>query len=159
MRTLHLSDQDKEEVLKILQEDDSPEAVDTIYLSRNNLDKTPDILTKFLNIDTLFLNSNPLKEVGGVCNLQRIKMLFIDDCELESLSQSFGSLTNLMCFNASDNKIRCLPQSFSLLTNLEVLSLDKNLLTSVPSFSNLLKLERFMVFLIYDFFFLLIGFV
>jgi leucine-rich repeat protein SHOC2 len=75
--------------------------------------------------------------------------LDLSDCQLTSLPDSIGSLTNLSDLLLTSNQLTKLPESVSNLANLHVLCLSWNKLTSLPdSISNRTTLVQ--IFLIFN---------
>ena len=79
----------------------------------------------------------------SIGNLSELRILIINESEIESLPESVGKLKNLVNLGIYEDRLTSLPESFGNLTNLEVLSMYGNKLHSLPeSIGNLENLHE-----------------
>ena len=68
-----------------------------------------------------------------ICTLTNLKMLYIDNNEIEELPEDIGNLVNLHTLRCKGNKIKNIPKSIGRLVNLRGFDISNNQLTSLPS--------------------------
>jgi hypothetical protein len=129
--------------------------VEILDLSRNALDSLPDWISELRSLRVLFLSGNRFREIPRVLgHLDSLRMLGMRSCQLEhictdalphslvwltltdnhiqSIPESFGSLTRLRKLLLAGNRISELPQSCSTLRSLELLRLSANCFERFP---------------------------
>ena len=112
-----------------------------VNLSRNELERIPQLGVRFPHLTILNLASNSFQVVPGcISELKMLKELNLSRNCLTSLNElKFENLSNLENFLIDRNEIHQLPPSIGLLRNLKWLSVSGNHLTDLPDVFHSLK--------------------
>lgn len=111
-----------------------------LFLSNNQFNHVPKILSKLPNLSMIGIRNNKIKIFEENSLPLSTRWLILTDNELESLPEFIGDLKLLQKFMLSGNKLGFLPNSISKCTNLELLRIAANNLTSFPT--SLLSLPK-----------------
>lgn len=103
-----------------------------LFLSNNQFNHVPKILSKLPNLSMIGIRNNKIKIFEENSLPLSTRWLILTDNELESLPEFIGDLKLLQKFMLSGNKLGFLPNSISKCTNLELLRIAANNLTSFP---------------------------
>lgn len=103
-----------------------------LFLSNNQFDHVPKILSKLPNLSMIGIRNNKIKIFEENSLPLSTRWLILTDNELESLPEFIGDLKLLQKFMLSGNELGFLPNSISKCTNLELLRIAANNLTSFP---------------------------
>ena len=101
-------------------------------LSSQNLKELPVDFNELQNLLILDLSDNKKIDLKNIGNLNSLKIIFLEECELEELPNEFGNLKNLVTINLNENKLNKLPDTFSNLSNLIGLNLSNNEFSEIP---------------------------
>lgn len=115
------------------------------WVNGTNLGKRTNLLSQPYLRYTLALLRPILEPITNKhhCTLGNIVRLEIDDCGLNVLPDSIGTLVHLEQLWVSQNKLTDLPESLFTLTQLQKLFLQDNHLTTLPNaIGNLLNLQK-----------------
>lgn len=103
-----------------------------LFLSNNQFNHVPKILSKLPNLSMIGIRNNKIKIFEENSLPLSTRWLILTDNELESLPEFIGDLKLLQKFMLSGNKLGFLPNSISKCTNLELLRIAANNLASFP---------------------------
>lgn len=103
-----------------------------LFLSNNQFDHVPKILSKLPMLSMIGMRNNKIKIFEENSLPLFTRWLILTDNELELLPEFIGDLKLLQKFMLSGNKLGFLPNSISKCTNLELLRIAANNLTSFP---------------------------
>ena len=103
-----------------------------LFLSNNQFNHVPKILSKLPNLSMIGIRNNKIKIFEENSLPLSTRWLILTDNELESLPEFIGDLKLLQKFMLSGNKLNFLPNSISKCTNLELLRIAANNLASFP---------------------------
>ena len=119
--------------------DDLPDAFGTLValktcrLDHNFFEEIPRCVYKLRNLEKLTMSFNSIKHYieASIGQLQELKVLWLNNNELEGFHEEIGKLRGLTEIVASENQIAELPDNFQYLTNLQRLRLEYNQLSSI----------------------------
>lgn len=96
------------------------------------------------NLSSLKVGVTCLPDIPDkIKNLQNLRVLDLNNCEIEYVPESIGDLVNLEKLNLGCNVISYLPESIGNLVNLKELNVYQNKLEYIPeSIGNLVNLEK-----------------
>ena len=112
-----------------------------------NMNKIPNSIGMLKNLKSLkILNYSELEILPeSIVNLTNLKVLFINDTMMQTLSDWIGTLSNLTRLDISHNQLTEIPKSIGNLSNLTRLDISRNQLTDIPdrigNLSNLTHLD------------------
>ncbi|NEO48162.1 MAG: leucine-rich repeat protein, partial [Moorea sp. SIO4A3] len=110
------------------------------------LTKIPEEVFELKHIKVLKLNNNQIDILpDSMVNISNLTELNLSNNQLNNLPESLGNISNLTELNVSGNKLNNLPESLGNISNLTELNLWNNQLTNLPkslgNLSNLTKLN------------------
>lgn len=150
--TIRVIDKEAEKVFTDLQEAlRNPERVHHLSLRNQNLRKVPTEVLRLVNLRSLDLSENKIRNLKGVsfAPLSHLQYLELADNQLSEIPEAFIDDLNpaeLEVFNLSGNGLRSLPESINKLRFLEELLLADNKLLELPplrlKFLKLIRLDR-----------------
>lgn len=110
-------------------------------LSNQNLKELPTDFSELNNLLILDLSENKKIDLKNIGSLKSLKIIFLEECEIEEIPIEFGNLTDLITINLNENKLNNLPETFGNLENLIGLNLSNNEFSEIPKcFSKLTNL-------------------
>lgn len=114
-----------------------------IDLSNKNLDKIPDEIFSYENLQKLILRNNKIKAIPKeITSLKRLRMIDLSNNRIDILYAKFFSLTNLEAIYLNQNNLKSIPIQITQLKNLRRISLSGNKIKSLPKeFAELSNLE------------------
>ncbi|KAH7839621.1 hypothetical protein Vadar_006394 [Vaccinium darrowii] len=100
-----------------------------------NLSSLPNEVGELISLETLDLGRNNLLITlpDGLCNLTRLKELYLTDCNVSHLPSEVGRLISLETLDLGGNNMRTLPDCICDLTCLKELKLNDCNVTHLPS--------------------------
>ena len=113
-------------------------------LSRRGLTSVPEAVSQLTEVEVLDLSRNPIKTLPqDLCNLQNLKTLKLNRCNLIEIESVIIQLTCLEELDFSWNNVETVPQDLSKLKHLKTLRLVGCRLTEVwPAITQLTSLEE-----------------
>lgn len=125
----------------------NPGAVDTAINDLNNAvaDSNIKLHPREMDLSDIGLTRITDETVKTLRESADVRVLFLDNNNLKTLPESFGTLKNLFSVNLEDNKLTSLPESFGNLTKLKELYVDANPITKLPKSFSKLKLKEITV--------------
>ena len=122
--------------------EDNPDKAGYLDLSMQDVKAVN--FSEFVNVTTLILTGNKLKEIpNGVYELSSLVRLEVPSNNIENLSSKVSRLRNLKILNLTGNRLTSLPKEIGELSNLESLYLTDNQLTELPTtITNLKNLKE-----------------
>ena len=114
-----------------------------IDLSDRDLNKIPDEIFTYKNLQKLILRNNKIRSIPKeISQLKRLKMIDLSNNRIDVLYAPIFSLTNLETLYLNQNHIKSIPTQVGQLKKLRRISISGNRLTSLPKeFINLTNLE------------------
>lgn len=110
-----------------------PYKVYRLHLNKKKLEKFPEEIFQFSNLQDLDLSKNKLEELpDSLGKLRKLQVLNVSSNNLEVFPKSLGDLTNLKKLFANKNKLISLPAQIGNLTQLRLLDLWSNEIAYFP---------------------------
>ncbi len=126
--TQHDLSQDKIEIIKELETENSEKEKQHLYVNPINMKIEDGNVVEWRMFQ---YNIKSLPDSFGVFN--NLRSLSIIETPIEYLPNSFGELTNLEFLDLSNNHLKSLPDSFTNLTSITKLNLSSNQFTEIPT--------------------------
>jgi len=126
--TQHDLSQDKIEIIKELERENSEKEKQHLYVNPINMKIEDGNVVEWRMFQ---YNIKSLPDSFGVFN--NLRSLTIINTPIEYLPNSFGELTNLEFLDLSNNHLKSLPDSFTNLTSITKLNLSSNQFTEIPT--------------------------
>jgi internalin A len=95
------------------------------------------------SLDTIFLEENQIRDISPLLNLPKIKSFFLQKNKIE-ITPPIHGLKNLYKINLQDNLLREVDSIYDL-PNLQILNLYRNQIKVFPKLMNLPKLEQILM--------------
>lgn len=125
--------QEYDDFASLFQSTDIHSAIHTLHAIDMNLKEVPTDIKLLSNLISLNLSSNNLTILPEeLCELMKLKELFLLGNRLLTLPANFGRLAELTDIHLNDNSLSCLTPSFKELAKLRVLNLSVNKFVSIP---------------------------
>ena len=118
---------------------ESPELNDKLYLHFRAYRKIEN-LAPYVNVKTVWLDSNGITTIEGLECLQQLRTLFLSKNLISSI-QGLSSLSYLSLIDLSDNRLGTL-EGLADCQSLETLNISRNALTTAESIQTLTKCMR-----------------
>lgn len=118
-----------------------------INVNNSGLDKLPDDIAKYENLEGLEAAHNKIGEMNAkLTKLSKLSFLDLSNNKIEKLPESVYNMISLRVLKLHSNKISELPESLGYLEGLEELYLNDNKIDSLPnSFKRLKNLKRLSI--------------
>ncbi|XP_055858254.1 protein lap1 [Episyrphus balteatus] len=110
-------------------------------------DVPPDVLQHERTLEELYLSSNRISALSPqLFYCQGMRVLFVNDNELESLPSAIGSLRHLQSLNLARNSLSTIPENITSCKNLTRLDLSLNNLQKLPdAITGLIALQELLL--------------
>jgi SpoVK/Ycf46/Vps4 family AAA+-type ATPase len=131
---LDLSDLGLEQFPVDLIEEEAPDLIRTLNLSRNRIEELPASIGRFTGLETLDLGNNRLSKLPeSFIELVSLKKLKLNDNDLVELPENIDKIALLETLDVSRNRLTRLPETIKNLRSLKRLDFNWNKLSEVPS--------------------------
>jgi len=116
-----------------------------LHLNNNLISRLPETINRMKNLKEFYFQNNLISSIPGSIKDMRENLMYLNfgANRIDELPEEIGELYNLRALNLHSNRLCVIPESTGNLDSLISLSLGNNLLTGLPdSFTRLSKLNR-----------------
>jgi uncharacterized protein YwqG len=110
--------------------------LESVHISRTNIDKIPECIGDLSNLSSLFFADSAIKDIpNSVLNLPNLQYLNFDNNRIENIPEPIN-LPALYSINLAGNLLKTLPESLIQQPKINAIKLDKNPLEFLPKAYN-----------------------